>query len=180
MSNTEKINARLQALQKAMLVGHCAESQTAVHNSHGHVGKLVAAYFYYIKECIRKDFPSLQYMRTHLSTEAAQYGGFIDATGEVEAGKRMAFLGNSQCSTTLTHYNIHQCWLRNNSQLEVCLTEHSHLHIDCFDESSVVVKAASEDCMCKVRLYGNSHVTISGHVECVQVEHTNLTTYTES
>ncbi len=170
-------SARMSLLQKAMMLGHCAESRTAVHNSHGHAGKLMAAYFYYIKECTKKDFPKLPMLRSFFGKAVEPYGGYIDTKGDVVALNRMVFLGECQCNTTLNKYNVHQCWVRHDSKLEMCLTDHSHCHIDCHDNSSVLINAVSPNCKCKVRVYGNSRVTLTGHVECVTITYTNMQTY---
>lgn len=70
-------SARMSLLQKAMMLGHCAESRTAVHNSHGHAGKLMAAYFYYIKECTKKDFPKLPMLRSFSEKQLSLMGGIL-------------------------------------------------------------------------------------------------------
>lgn len=173
----ESKEARLQQLQQQMLTGHCAESRTAVHNSQGRMDKLMAAYWYYVRECTRKDFPSLEFLRTHFGKQVEPYGGFIDKQGELVAQRRMVFVGNSCCKFTTTAYNIHQCWARHNSKLEVSMADHSHLHIDCFEESQLVLHVASEHCKAIVRLYGNAKLTTSGHTECIEVRHMGTPTY---
>ena len=173
----ESNEARLQQLQQIMLEGHCAESKTAVHNSRGSIEKLMAAYWYYIREVTRKDFPSLQFLRTHFAGLTEPYGAYIDGYGEVLAQKRMAFLGNSNCQFTTTAYNVHQCWLRHNSKLEVRMAEHSHLHIDCFEESQLVLHVEDGGCKAFVRLYGNARITTSGHTECILVKRVGAPTY---
>ncbi len=175
----ESKEARLQQLQHLMLEGHCAESKTAVHNSRGSIEKLMAAYWYYIREVTRKDFPSLQFLRTHFAGLTEPYGAYIDGHGEVLAQKRMVFVGSSHCQFTTTEYNVHQCWLRHNSQLEVRMAGHSHLHIDCFEESQLVLHVADEGCKAFVRLYGNSKITTSGRTECIVVKRVNAQTYEE-
>lgn len=168
---------RLQTLQHLMEHGHCAESRSRVHNSRNRTSRLVEAYFYYIKECVKKDFPDLSFMRRYMGTEAALYGGFIDAVGEVEPLRRNAFVGDCNASFTSTHYNIHLCWVRHNSKLKVVATDHSHLHIDCFENSSVEVVIASPTARVSINQYGNSHVRISGHEECATCTLHNTETY---
>lgn len=150
-----------------MAHGHCAESISRVHNSHDCTSRLVETYFYYIKECIKKDFPSLAFMRSYMGTEAAKYGSFIDVTGEVEPLRRNAFVGDCDATFTSTKYNIHLCWVRHNSRLKVVATDHSHVHIDCFENSSVEVVISSPTAKVNINQYGNSKVQVSGHAECV-------------
>lgn len=157
---------RIDTLKQLMAHGHCAASVSRVHNSRNRIGKLVETYFYYIKECVKKDFPDLSFMRRYLGAEAALYGGFIDTTGEVEPLRRNAFVGDCNASFTSTQYNIHLCWVRHNSKLKVVATGHSHLHIDCFENSSVEVVIASPTAKVYINQYGNSHAEVSGHVEC--------------
>jgi hypothetical protein len=145
--------------------GHCVESVSMVHNSHNSTAKLVSTYFYYIKECIKKDFPKLPFMRSYMGSAAAKYGGFIDTVGEVVPLKRNAFIGNCNVSFTSSKYNIHLCWVRHESKLKVVATDHSHVHIDCFEDSSVEVFVASPSAKVTINQYGNSHVEVKGHVE---------------
>lgn len=157
---------RLKELQQLMAHGHCTESISRVHNSRNRTSRLVEAYFYYIKECVKKDFPSLSFMRNYMGAEAANYGGFIDVVGEVEPMRRNAFVGDCDASFTSSQYNIHLCWVRHNSRLKVVATDHSHLHIDCFENSSVEVVISSPTAKVHINQYGNSNVQVSGHAEC--------------
>lgn len=149
-----------------MAHGHCTASVSRVHNSRNRTGKLVETYFYYIKECIKKDFPDLSFMRSYMGVEAAQYGGFIDTVGEVEPLRRNAFVGECNASFTSSQYNIHLCWVRHNSRLKVVAAGNSHLHIDCFENSSVEVVIASPTARVYINQYGNSHVVVSGYAGC--------------
>lgn len=166
MHNPVERMERLKHLQQLMAHGHCVESLSRVHNSRNHTSRLVEAYFYYIKECVKKDFPDISFMRSYMGVEAAKYGGFIDTVGEVEPLRRNAFVGDCDASITCSQYNIHLCWVRHNSKLKVIATGHSHLHIDCFENSSVEVVIASPDAKVYINQYGNSKVQVSGHAEC--------------
>nr|DAI97855.1 MAG TPA: hypothetical protein [Caudoviricetes sp.] len=157
---------RLEHLQQLMAHGHCAESVSKVHNSRNRASRLVEAYFYYIKECVKKDFPDLSFMRGYMGAEAAIYGGFIDTVGEVQPLRRNAFIGDCDASFTGSQYNIYLCWVRHNSKLKVVATDHCHLHIDCFENSSVEVVISSPAAMVRINQYGNSKVKVSGHTEC--------------
>lgn len=172
---------RLRKLQERMLTGHCAESRTAIHNSGGNIAKIMATFWYYIRECTRKDFPTLPMLRNLFAEGITEpYGGYIDKQGEVVAQRRMAFYGASRCQCTTTAYNIYQCWLRHESELVVRMADHSHLHIDCFEHSQLVLHAESSTCMAVVKLYGNAKITTSGHTECITVRHMNAETYEEN
>lgn len=174
----EKEN-RLRELQESMLVGHCAESKTAIHNSGGNIAKIMATFWYYIRECTRKDFPTLTMLRTLFAGVTEPYGGFIDTQGEVVAQRRMVFYGNSRCQCTTTAYNIYQCWLRHESELVVRMADHSHLHIDCFEHSRLVLHVESSTCKAVVKLYGDAKLTTSGYTECIKVRHMGMETYEE-
>lgn len=156
---------RLAELKKLMAEGHCAASVSAVHNSQDSTAKLVEAYFYYIKECVRKDFPSLSFMRSYMGAEAAKYGGFIDTVGEVQPLRKNAFIGNCNASFTATQYNINLCWLLHNSKLHVVVTDHAHVHVDCFGNSQLVVEIASPHAKVTIQQYGNSKVEVKGYTE---------------
>lgn len=167
----------LKELEQLMQHGHCAESQADIHNTHGNVQKLVQCYFYYIRQCIQKGFPSLDYMRKYLGAEAAQYGGYIDQQGEIVPQRDMAFIGTSDCQFTGRGYSIHCVWLQNDSQLTAIATDHSHLHIDCFGDSVLWVRAASPDVRITVNLYGNSKVNADGYTECIKITTHKKATY---
>lgn len=160
-----------------MARGHCAESQTDIHNTRGDIGKLVQCYFYYIKQCVQKGFPSLAYMRQHLGERAAKYGGYIDTTGEVQPQRDMAFIGDCNCTFTAGGYNIHRVWLQHNSQLTAVATDHSHLHIDCFGDSQLILRMASPTAKAWVNLYGDSKCTIEGNADNVIINKHNKATY---
>lgn len=168
---------RLKELQRLMAHGHCAESVTDIHNTHGSLQKLVECYFYYIRQCIQKGFPSLAYMRQYLGSAAAKYGGYIDATGDVQPQRNMAFVGDSNCQFTATGYNIHQVWLQNDSKLLAIATDHSHLHIDCFGNSELIVRMASPTARVWVNLYGDSHCSVEGYSDRVITTIHNKATY---
>lgn len=171
---------RLRELQERMLTGHCAESRTAIHNSGGNIDKIMATFWYYIRECTRKDFPTLPMLRTLFAGGITEpYGGYIDKQGEVVACRRMVFYGASRCQCTTTAYNIYQCWLRHESELVVRMADHSHLHIDCFEHSQLVLHVESSTCKAVVKLYGNAKLTTSGHTECITVRHMGQETYEE-
>lgn len=160
-----------------MAHGHCAESQAQVHNTHGNMEMLVQCYFYYIRQCVQKGFPSLDYMRQYLGAGAAKYGGFIDAHGEIEPQRDMAFVGDSDCQFTAGGYSIHRVWLQHNSKLTAIASDHSHLHIDCFGNSELLVRVASPTARVYVNLYGNSHCTVEGYGERVITTIHNQETY---
>lgn len=168
---------RLQQLQQLMAHGHCAESMSKIHNSRNRISRLIETYFYYIKECIKKDFPSLSFMRNHIGNEGAIYGGFIDTVGEIEPVRRNAFVGDCNASFTSNQYNIHLCWVRHNSKLKVIATGHSHVHIDCFENSSIEVVISSPTAKVYINQYGSSHVQISGHCECAVCKIHDTETY---
>ena len=146
-----------------MAHGHCAESVTDVHNTHGSLQKLVQCYFYYIRQCVQKGFPSLDYMRQYLGADAAKYGGFIDAHGDVVPQRDMAFIGDSDCQFTAGGYDIHRVWLQHNSRLTAIATDHSHLHIDLFGNTELLVRVASPTARVYVNQYGNSRCRIEGY-----------------
>lgn len=160
-----------------MAHGHCAESVADIHNTHGSVQKLVACYFYYIRQCIQKGFPSLDYMRTYMGEAAAKYGGYIDAQGEIQPQRDMAFVGSSDCQFTATGYDIHRVWLQHGSKLVAVATDHSHLHIDMFGNSELLVRVASPTARVYVNQYGNSHCTAEGYSDKVITTIHNQETY---
>ena len=171
------MGTRLQKLQQLMLLGHCADSRAAVHNSRDKTSKLMEVYFYYIRECTKKDFPALDFLREQFGKLVEPYGGYIDKAGELAPLKKMVFLGSCKSQFTTSSYNIHQCWVRHESQVEIRMDDHSHVHLDCFEGSNVVLHILSPYSMAVVHQYGNSKVTISGHAECVKVTHHSTPTY---
>lgn len=168
---------RLQELQRLMAHGHCDESIADIHNTHGSIEKLVQCYFYYIVPCVQKGFPSLAFMRKYFGEEAAKYGGYIDAQGEIQPQRDMVFLGNSSCQFTAVGYNIHRVWLQHESSLTAVATDHSHLHIDCFGNAQLLVRVASPHARVFINLYGNSHCTVEGYGSRVITTNHNQETY---
>lgn len=168
---------RLKELQRLMAHGHCAESQTDIHNTHGNVKKLVQCYFYYIRQCIQKGFPSLEYMRQYLGNAAAKYGGYIDAQGEITPQRDMAFVGECDCQFTAGGYNIHRVWLQNDSKLTAVLTDHSHLHIDLFGNTELLVRITSPNARAKINLYGSSKCVVEGYSDKATSTIHNQATY---
>lgn len=177
MENNVTAQERFAVLQQSMLEGHCAESRAHVHNTHGSLAKMMRCYWHYIRECTRKDFPSLEHLRKYYGKAVEPYGAGIDYKGEWEATKYMMFAGDSDVKTTLKEYGVHQCWLRHNSKLSVTLYDHSYIHIDCFENTELSVTANSSDCACMVRVYGNAKVSIQGHCERVHVANMGIPTY---
>lgn len=169
---------RIAELERLMAVGHCAKSQADLHNTHGDIKGMVHYYFYYIRQCIQKAFPSLEYMRTQLGAEAAQHGGYIDQHGSINQPQRdMAFIGNCQCQFTCAGYDIHRIWVQHNSQLDITATDNSHLFIDCFGSSTIHVRVDSPTAKVTVHLYGNSNCTVSGNTDRVKTTIHNQETY---
>lgn len=160
-----------------MAHGHCAESVTDVHNTHGSLQKLVQCYFYYIRQCVQKGFPSLDYMRQYLGADAAKYGGFIDAHGDVVPQRDMAFIGDSDCQFTAGGYDIHRVWLQHNSRLTAIATDHSHLHIDLFGNSELLVRVASPTARVYINQYGNSKCLVEGYSDRATITIHNQETY---
>lgn len=161
-----------------MAHGHyCAESQADIHNTHGSIEKLVQCYFYYIRKSIQKGFPSLEYMRKYLGIAAAKYGGYIDAQGEITPQRDMAFVGGSDCQFTAGGYSIHRVWLQHNSKLVAVVTDHSHLHIDCFGNSELLVRIASPNARAIINLYGNSKCVVEGYSDKATSTIHNKATY---
>ncbi len=157
---------RITELERLMAVGHCAKSIADLHNTHGDLKGMVQCYFYYIRQCIQKDFPSLEYMRTQLGAEAAQYGGYIDQQGVISQPQRnMAFIGDCNCQFTAEGYNIHQIWVQHNSKLKITAADNCNLHIDCFGDSQVQVHITSPKAKVRVRIYGNSNCTVDGYAD---------------
>lgn len=165
-------------MQRLMTHGHCAESQTELHNTHGDMRKMVACYIYYMRQCIQKGFPSLDYIRRYFGAQAAKYGGYCDIQGEITPQRDMVFVGDCDCQFTATGYNIHRCWLQHNSKLVAVATDHSHLHIDCFGNSKLVVRVTSPMARVYVNQYGNSRCIIDGaYIDKATVTIHNQETY---
>lgn len=159
-----------------MQKGHCADSRVAVHNTMDDAARLVRTYFYYMVECVRKDFPSLDFLRKYFAGSTEKYGGYIDYKGEIAPAKRMAFLGCSECRFTTSQYNIHQVWVRHSSRVDVRMADNSHLHLDCFEKSEVVIHILSPGCRVIIHQYAGAKVTLDGYTECASItKHESLT-----
>jgi len=167
---------RINLLKELMATGHCKESIAAVHNTQDKAELLMQAYFYYIKECTKKDFPTIEVLRAQFGKGVAPWGGYIDAIGDVPALRRNAFVGNSNAHIVTNKYNIVQCWVRHTSKLKVIATEHSHVHIDCFEDTNVHVHIEG-NAKVFVHQYGNSKVLISGNVAGATVTTHDCKTY---
>jgi len=157
----------LALLKELMQVGHCAESKAAVHNTCNDTRKLFEVYLYYIRQCTQKDFPSLPVLRSYFGSEVAPWGGYIDTEGMVQAHKRNVFVGDCKAQMEVGDYSITQCWLRHNSQLEVWVKGHAHLHVDCFEESQLTVHVEGSGARVFVNTYAGSKAMFTGHVERV-------------
>lgn len=156
---------RLLALKELMQVGHCAESRTAVHNTCNNTERLMGVYFYYIKQCTQKDFPSLEFLRANFGTQVAPWGGYIDTKGKVKACKKNVFIGDADAQMEVAGYDIALCWVRHNSKLEVWVKDHAHLHIDCFEDSEVKVHIEGKGTRVYINTYANSEAEIDGFTE---------------
>lgn len=160
---------RIAVLRQLMAHGHCAASISMVHNTQGDISKLADTYFYFIKPCIQKDFPKLAFFREYIGKDGEKYGVYVDSKGEVAASPKAAFLGSSNVSFTATHYNIHQCWCRHDSQVTIVATDNSHLHIDCFENAAVNVTIQSRQAKVFINQYGNSKVLVKGFAEQAKI-----------
>ena len=158
---------RLAQLKELMQVGHCTESKAAVHNTCNNTKKLFEVYLYYIRQCTQKDFPSLPFLRSQFGAEVAQWGGYIDAVGMVQAHKRNVFCGECNAQLEVGDYTITQCWLRHESKLEVWVKGHAHLHIDCFENSELVVHVEGKGARVYVNTYADSKAVFDGYTERV-------------
>ncbi|MDH6308128.1 hypothetical protein M2451_002647 [Dysgonomonas sp. PFB1-18] len=167
---------RINELKNLMQTGHCAESISMLHNTNDNAKKLMETYFYYIKACTQKDFPKLEFLRTHFGKQVAPFGGYVDATGEQKAHRNNALVGDSNVTMRTEGYNIVKCWVRHNSKLEVTATENSHLHIDCFENTEVKI-CIEGNAKVFVNQYGQSKVEISGNTANASVKLFDCETY---
>lgn len=167
---------RVDLLKELMKTGHCKESIAAIHNTQDKAELLMQAYFYYIKECTKKDFPAIDVLRAQFGKDVAPWGGYIDANGIVPALKRNAFVGNCDASIVTDLYNIVHCWVRHNSKLKVVASGHSRVHVDCFENGDVHIHI-EDKAKVYVRQYGDSKVLISGNVAGALVTTYDCKTY---
>lgn len=168
---------RIEQLKRLMQKGHCTDSKSMVHNTCNNTEALMDTYFYFIKACTQKDFPSLDFLREYFGEQVAPYGGYIDATGKQIAHMKNALLGNSNVVMQAGGYSIVNCWVRHNSKLQMQATDHCHLHIDCFDNAEVQVDIESNHARVFINLYGNSKAGVSGNSQNVCITSYSSKTY---
>lgn len=137
---------------------HCQESLIDVHNAES-VERLSHILFYYMKQCIEKDFPSMDIMRDYKDT-GYPYGVFVEREGKYEALKNNV-LFDSNLTLTIGEYNISRIWLRGSSFLTLEAKGNSIVLVDCFDASKIKITAKNQASV-KVNLYGDS--------ECLEIE----------
>ncbi len=89
----------------------------------------------------------------------------------------MAFIGDCQCQFTAGGYSIHRVWLQDSSKLVAVLTDHSHLHIDLFGNTELLVRIASPNARASINQYGNSKCTVEGYSDKATVTIHNQATY---
>lgn len=137
---------------------HCSESIVDVHNAVS-VQRLAGILFYYMKQCVQKDFPSLELMRDYKET-GYPFGVFVERSGEYEALKSNV-LFDSNITLKIGKYNVSRIWLRGSSTLTLEAKDNSIVFVDCFDDSKIDIISKDRSSV-KVSLYGDS--------QCVSME----------
>lgn len=137
---------------------HCSESIVDIHNANS-VGRLADILFYYMKQCVQKDFPSIEIMRDYKDS-GSPFGVFVERSGIYEALKNNV-LFDSNITLRIDKYNISKIWLRGSSTLTLEAKDNSIVFVDCFDSSRIKIIAKDKSSV-KVNLYGDS--------ECSEME----------
>lgn len=149
--------SRLEKIMKGS-GDHCSESIVDIHNANS-VGRLADILFYYMKQCVQKDFPSIEIMRDYKDS-GYPFGVFVEKSGVYEALKNNA-LFNSNITLKIDNYNISRIWLRGSSTLALEAKDNSIVFVDCFDSSQINI-VAKDQSKVKVNLYGKS--------QCINME----------
>lgn len=137
--------------------------------------RLVELFIRGIDFCIKNDYPTLDFMRTHFRGISEPYGAYVD--DEVVEENKPGVVLNGNCKAALEYdgFSVSQVYVRHNSQAAIIASEYANVTIDAFDDSHLVVAVAGGNAQVYVNLYGNATVETSGNG--IKVRKTNKKTY---
>lgn len=137
---------------------------------------LVGLYFRGIDFCISNDYPSLDFLRNEIKGKGEAYGVFVD--DEVRGLRNYANVSlNGGCKALLEYdgFSVSRLYIRNTSEVGVCLSGHAFLTVDIFDDARLTLGVAGDDAVANVNVYGNARVEVVG--SGVKVKYKKKKTY---
>lgn len=138
--------------------GLCEEWQHKL-DTHRSIEDLVRLFVKGIDFCVSKDYPTLDFMRTHFKGVCEPYGIFID--DEVQGIRNMPDVvlnGTSRVAVEYDGYSVGRVVVRHASRAIVNAAGHANVTIDAFDDSHVTVATAGYEARVVVNRYGNADV----------------------
>ena len=140
------------------------------------VQSLVELFIRGIDFCIKKDYPTLGFMRKNFKGTCEAYGAYVD--DEVVERNRQNVVLNGDCKAMLEYdgYVVSNIYIRHNSKAAVSVGDHAVVTIDAFDNSYLAIAVAGSDARVFVNVYGNAKVeTVAG--TGIKIRRTNKNVY---
>lgn len=134
---------------------HCSSSIKDIHNA-ASVERMSEIYFYYIKQCIEKNFPTLDMLR-EFKDEGVELGIYIDQNGVYKAKEKNSINGDSEIIINTDEFEVSRIWLRDNSSLTINAKANSVVFLYCLNQSKANIKS-KDNARVYVNLYHNSFV----------------------
>lgn len=142
--------------------GLCQQYQGLIERCEN-TGQLVGLFFRGIDFCIKKDYPTLDFIRENFKGKCEAYGVFVDAEiQDLKNAENVALNGDCKAMLEYDGYSVSNLFVRHNSQVSVNVSGRAVLDIDAFDNSNLVVAVAGNTARVRVTLYGNAHVQCMG------------------
>lgn len=136
--------------------GLCRQWQMKLHDGIS-MEELARLFIRGIDFCISKDFPTLDFLRTHYKGRCEPFGVLVD--DDVSSANNVAEMvlnGASRAMLDYDGYSVSRLWIRHSSEAAVIVSGNAILNIDIFDNSTLHISVVGDDANVTVNTYGGN------------------------
>lgn len=125
---------------------------------------MVAMYIRGLDFCLSNDYPSNDFIRTHFSGVAEEYGVYVDALGLALVNpRRIIALGSTSGKATISDCSVADVYLKGDSKIELEVYGDAVVTIDVFDRAELSVSVRDRASVYITRYQGANKVHAKSH-----------------
>ncbi|WP_316743810.1 hypothetical protein [Pedobacter antarcticus] len=153
----------------------CAPAASIMRNAD--VKKLLDLYIKNIDYVLSEDYPTKDDLLEYGGTSLADHGIYIDSQSKLSNQATLVFLGKCHSVVDISKFTVSNIYVKNNSLLELEVTDNAFVIVDCFDSSCIQVVASGKSRVI-INHYGNAELVYSKQDQAtVKVNHKYKNTY---
>lgn len=126
--------------------------------------------------CVKKDYPTLDFMRKNFKGKCEPYGAYVDDEVIERNREDVVLNGDSKAMLDYDGYTVANVFVRHGSQAAITAADYAVVTVDVFDDAKVFVGTAG-NAQVLISVYGNATVEKANDCKGVSIVYKRKNTY---